>query len=159
MIHAKAVVSGFDQRGFTLVDLMITVVVVAILASIAMPIYSNYVIRGKIPEATSALATKRMAMEQYFQDNHSYAGADAVSFPCAPDATTSSYFVFSCFPTPLPALAQAYTITATGRGAMQGFSYTIDQNNVKASTIGLPAPSSWIGTSGACWITKTGGMC
>ncbi len=160
-VHANAVVPSFGQQGFTLVDLMITVAVVAILATIAVPIYSNYVIRGKIPDATSALATKRMAMEQYFQDNHSYNGGDALGFPCATDTKTSTYFDFTCQPSPLPALpaAQAYTITATGKGAMQGFSYTIDQNNVKTSSIGLPAPSNWIGNNGACWITKTGGVC
>lgn len=153
------------QHGFSLIELMVTVVVVAILATIAMPAYTNYVIRGKIPDATSALATKRMAMEQYFQDNHSYTGADAASFPCANDTATSQYFNFSCAavpgptPTALPANAQTYVITATGKAGMAGFSYTIDQSNVKTSSIIAPAPAGWIAASGSCWITKTGGAC
>ncbi len=151
--------SNLPQRGFTLIELMVTVVVVAILATIAMPLYTNYVIRGKIPDATSGLATKRMAMEQYFQDNHSYAGADAAGYPCTNDTTTSQYYNFSCSPSPLPANAQAYLITATGKGAMAGFNYSIDQNNTKASTIAAPAPSTWVATNGSCWITKPGGSC
>ncbi len=148
-----------DQQGFTLVELMVTVVIVAILAAIAMPIYSNYVVRGKIPDATSTLATKRMAMEQYFQDNHSYTGADAAGFPCATDTTTSRYYDFSCTPSPLAAGAQAYTIRATGKGTMAGFTYSIDQSNIKASAIAAPAPSQWIAANASCWITNTGGSC
>ena len=60
------------QSGFTLLELMIVVVVVAILASIAYPAYTDYIIRSRIPEATSTLATKRIQMEQWFQDNRTY---------------------------------------------------------------------------------------
>jgi prepilin-type N-terminal cleavage/methylation domain-containing protein len=53
-------------KGFTLIELMIVVAVVGILTAIAVPSYTNYVIRGKIPEATSQLASKRVQMEQFF---------------------------------------------------------------------------------------------
>ncbi len=142
-----------SQQGFTLIELMVTVVIIAILASIAMPTYNNYVIKGKIPDATSALATKRMAMEQFFQDNHTYAGANGANLPCANDGTTSRYFTFACN---LPAGGLSYNIIATGQGSMAGFTYTIDNNNVKGTAIASPpAPNNWIG--GACWVTKPGG--
>jgi type IV pilus assembly protein PilE len=141
-----------SQNGFTLVELMIVVVIVSILAAIAMPAYNNYTIRGKIPDATSNLAAKRVQMEQYFQDNHTYVGAPA----CNNDTTSSQYFTFSCDPALLT--ATTYTIQAAGSGAMTGFTYTIDQDNAKQTTA---APSGWAAASMPtnCWITKQGGAC
>lgn len=139
-------------KGFTLVELMVVVAIVAILAAIVVPSYSNYVTRGKVPDATSALAAKRVQMEQFFQDNRTYAGAPA----CDTDATTSQYFTFSCA---APADAVSYTLQAVGRNSMAGFTYTINQDNARTTTIAAPAPSGWIASSTSCWITKQGGTC
>jgi len=78
------------QRGFTLIELMIVVAIIAILSTIAYPAYTDYITRGKITEATSALASKRILMEQFFQDNRTYASAPA----CNSDTATSSNFTF-----------------------------------------------------------------
>jgi type IV pilus assembly protein PilE len=91
-------------------------------------------------------------MEQFFQDNHTYLAGTA----CNTDTSSSQYFTFSC---PVAATASAYQIQAAGIGSMAGFTYTIDENNTKTSTIASPAPSSWQATSGSCWITKQGGAC
>ncbi|MGH8711434.1 MAG: type IV pilin protein [Burkholderiales bacterium] len=143
------------QNGFTLIELMIVVAVVAILATIALPAYTDYVTRGKIPEATSNLADLRVKMEQWYQDNRNYqntaATACGVTMPAAP---VVKYFTFACAN---PGGNQTYTLTATGTASMAGFVYTIDQSNVKTSTItGKPG---WNGTQPACWITRKGGSC
>jgi len=105
--------------------------------------------RGKIPEATSNLALKRVQMEQWFQDNRTYVGAPG----CAADTTTSQYFDFSC----TVQTATAYTIQALGKDSMLGFTYTIDQSNVKTTAA---VPSGWSQHSpNTCWVTKKGGMC
>ena len=148
------------QTGFTLMELMIVVAVVGILAAVALPAYQDYVTRSKIPDATSALAAKRVSMEQYYQDNRTYIGGPG----CTLDTTTSKYFTFACTAAAPYALsvaptALAYTIQAVGTGSMAGFSYTIDQSNAMTSTIAAPAPTNWRGTQAACWITKTGGVC
>ncbi|WP_342617897.1 type IV pilin protein [Rhodoferax sp. GW822-FHT02A01] len=141
------------ERGFTLIELMITVAIVGILASIALPSYSNYVIRGKIPDATSTLAVKRVKLEQYYQDNKTYAGAP----DCNSDTTTSKYFNFDCS---VAATASVYTLRAQGQGSMAGFTYTLDQTNAKTTTIASPAPSAWrTSSTQACWLTNTGGTC
>lgn len=135
---------------------MVVVVIAAILSAIALPSYRNYVTRSKIPDALSALAAKRVQMEQFFQDNHTYAGAPA----CNNDAATSPYFIFSCAGV---VDANNYTLQALGGNganqAMAGFSYTINQANAKSSAIVAPAGTGWIASSTTCWITKTGGQC
>jgi type IV pilus assembly protein PilE len=116
-----------------------------------MPAYTDYVIRGKIPDATSTLASKRVQMEQFFQDRQTYAAAPA----CNADTTSSQFFQFSC---PVAADASTYQIVATGIAGMAGFTYTINQSNARSTTA---APTGWAAAAmpTACWITKKGGMC
>lgn len=132
-----------QQNGFTLVELMIVVVIVAILASVAFPAYQDYVVRGKLAEATSYLADARVKMEQYFQDNRTY---DAGGCP-ASVATSSDYFTYTC--TNLG--TDTYLITATGKSDLSAYSFSVNQDNVKSTT------SPW--GNGACWITTKGGAC
>jgi type IV pilus assembly protein PilE len=142
-------------KGFTLIEVMVVVALIAILASFALPAYSDYVTRGKIPDATSNLASKRVLMEQYFQDNHSYLSGATCPASVAPDSATSRNFSFTCS----NMNTNTFTITATGTGTMAGFSYTVDESNTKTSTIAAPAKSKWIANSASCWITNTGGQC
>ena len=51
---------------------MIVVAVIAILAVVAIPAYGDYVIRGKLVDATTQLSDGRIKMEQFFQDNRAY---------------------------------------------------------------------------------------
>lgn len=135
------------QAGFTLIELLIAMVVVAILTAVALPAYNNYVRRGKVPEATSNLAAKRVKIEQFYQDNRTYAGAPVLTV----DQSTSQYFDFSGSGT-----TSTYTLTATGKASMTGFSYSVDQSNARASTV--TGVSGWTGNS-SCWVTKQGGQC
>ena len=135
-------------KGFTLMEVMIVVAIVGILAAIALPSYNEYVIRGKIPEATANLAAKRVQMEQFFQDNRTYASAP----PCASDTASSQYFTFSCS---VAGSATAFTLEAAGTGTMAGFTYTINQSGAK--TTGT-VPSGWT-TSGSCWVIRKDGSC
>ena len=123
------------HSGFTLIEVMITVAIVAILAAIALPSYSDYVRRAKITDATSVLSGMRVRMEQYFQDFRTYAGACTDNTVAPPPAPTEN-FRFECSNLD----ATRYTITAIGRGAMTGFSYSIDQANTRAT---LALPTGW----------------
>jgi type IV pilus assembly protein PilE len=136
------------QQGFTLIELMITVAIVGILASIAIPSYSIYVLEGKIPDATSNLAAKRVQMEQYYQDNLTYLPSPSV--PCITDNDASKYFIFICS----TSSSTAYTITATGVNSMAGFKFSIDQSNHKTSVL----PAGWSSVSN-CWATNNHGGC
>lgn len=134
-------------RGFTLIELMIVVAIVGILAAVAVPAYSDYVVRGKIPDATSNLAVKRVQMEQFFQDNRTYVGAPA----CNADSAGSQFFDFSCS----TQTATGYTLQAVGKGTMAGFTYTVTEANLKATSA---VPAGW-STNASCWVTKKGGLC
>jgi type IV pilus assembly protein PilE len=134
-------------HGFTLIELLVVIAIISILASIALPSYREYVIRGRIPEATSNLGGKRVRIETFYDNNRTYVGAP----DCAADTTTSQVFNFSC----TVANANAYTLQAVGKGSMVGFTYTIDQANARATTA---VPAGWTAAAN-CWVTKKDGSC
>ncbi|MDO9064643.1 MAG: type IV pilin protein [Sulfuricella sp.] len=140
------------QNGFTLVELMIVVAIVGILAAVAMPAYTDYVTRGKLAEASTELASMRVKLEQYFQDNRTYVGACSAG-TVAP-LPTGKYFTYAC-----ALAASTFTVTATGVAAQgtSGFSYTINQDNTKTTA---SVPSGWaLPSPNTCWVTKKGGVC
>ena len=142
------------QNGLTLIELMIVITVVAIIAAFALPAYNDYVTRGKIPEATANLADLRVKLEQYYQDNRNYGSTAAVCGVAMPGAPQMKYFTLSCN-WGAGGTNQFYTVTATGTVSMAGFVYTINESNVKTSTI---TKAGWTGNAN-CWVTRKGGLC
>ena len=145
-------------RGFTLIELMITVAIIAILAAIAIPSYTDYVRRARITEAISVLSSMPSKMERFYQDNRSYAGACTQAPPnpvtIANLPQNSLYWTYTCNPVG----ANTYAIQATGvaGSTMDGFQYTLDQTNAKTTV--MAAPSTWPG-SALCWVLKKDGTC
>ena len=128
-------------RGFTLIELMTAVAIVAILASIALPSYAAYVQRSRVPPALFALSSFQVRMEMQYQDVGNY-GTTA----CALAAPTAANFTVSCV---LKASGQGYEADATGFGPMAGYQYRIDQFGNR-STIDHPNGKP----SGNCWTIK-----
>jgi type IV pilus assembly protein PilE len=139
-------------KGFTLIELMAVVIIIAILAAIAYPSYRDYILRGKITEAVSSLSELRLRAEKWFADNRSYVGFSQV-------VNGARYFTYACDDgAGGPVTATAFRCTATGVAAqgMGPFVYTINESNVRTTTItGL---SGW-NSSGTCWISKKGETC
>jgi prepilin-type N-terminal cleavage/methylation domain-containing protein len=61
-----------NKAGFTLIELMVVVAIIAILAAIAIPIYINYVYRSKQVEAKTLLTTIKLEEEQFRAENNCY---------------------------------------------------------------------------------------
>ena len=139
-------------RGFTLIEVMVAVAIVAILASIAYPAYSDYVLRGRLVDATNTLASTQARMEQYFQDNRTYVAVGSFTPPCSTVQTVGSFSV-SCTGTGNTPTATTYTIVATGSGSTSAFTYTINQDRTQRT---LSVKSGWGTTPANCWIIRKG---
>ncbi|MBN1326315.1 MAG: prepilin-type N-terminal cleavage/methylation domain-containing protein [Candidatus Cloacimonetes bacterium] len=56
-----------NQKGFSLIELLVVVVIIAILAAIAVPIYMSYVRKARATEAQTAIAAIRSAYRVHYQ--------------------------------------------------------------------------------------------
>jgi prepilin-type N-terminal cleavage/methylation domain-containing protein len=144
------------SKGFTLIELMITVAIVAILAAIAIPNYRDYVIRGQLVDATQGLAAVRANMERYFQDNRSYQLVGAFPVPCggaAPPIPAGGFTITCTVPD-----TTHFTASAVGNAPpLSGFTFTVTEADVMQTTVVTPpAPASFQSCTTA-WVTKTGG--
>lgn len=139
-------------RGFTVIEILITVAIIAILVAVALPSYQEYVLRGKITEATSMLSDLRLRAEKFYADNRTYVGFNQT----APGAR---YFTYACDDGAGGAVAQnLFRCTATGVAAqgMSGFEYTINQSNARGST--FTSRPGWVNST-TCWVSKKGETC
>jgi type IV pilus assembly protein PilE len=145
-----------NQAGFTLIELMIAVVVLAILTTIAYPTYNEFIMRSRITEATSGMNDFRTRMEQYFQDNRTYANAGACGLADPAFVPGESSFQILCS----AASATGYQLDANGNAAkgMSLFRYRMlvsPAGVVRSSTITQPGWSA----SANCWTVRKNGKC
>jgi type IV pilus assembly protein PilE len=136
-----------STAGFTLIEVMITVALLGIIAAIALPSYTSYLQRGRVPAALDALNTFYIRMEQNYQDTGSYAnGGDcAVALPNAPHFTIQCALV--------GADGQGFTADATGIDNMEDYRYTIDHTGARSTAAhpkGIPATNCWSTRGSVC---------
>ena len=144
--------------GFTLIELLIVVAVIGILAAIAYPNYTDYVRRGNLQEAFANLSDYRVRMEQFYQDNRTYANAGNCGAAAVP-AGNIKYFSYACaLDTTVGAPAgQSYRMTATGTaGSVSGFVFDINERNVRR-TQATPAWGAVPADGNTRWVDKKGG--
>lgn len=119
------------HSGFTLIELMVTILIVAILAAIALPTYRSFIDRSRVRVAGADLTTLAAALENRFQRQ--------LAYPTATTATTATtkalvsgwepaetLFVYSANST-----NNTYTLTATGSGPLTGCTLTLNNLGVR----------------------------
>ena len=118
------------QNGFTLIELMIVVVIIGILAAIAYPSFTQYVIRGNRAAAQSEMMDIANRQQQFFLANRSYAatvGALSYALPAVVSARYTADIAPDNAATP-PNFT--ITFTATGSQASDGV-LTLDNQGRK----------------------------
>ncbi len=125
-----------SERGFTLIELMITVAIVAILAAIAYPSYTKYVQRGYRSEGIVMLNDAVARMERYYAQNNTYAvtSLTALGFASATPLSQTGRYQLG-----VTANATAYSFTAVPQGQQTQDAcgaLSVDQAGAKTSAGG-----------------------
>lgn len=139
----KNMSASLRDRGFTLIEVMITVAIVGILAAVALPAYQGYVQRSRVPVGLDAMSSMATRMEQRYQDVGSYARSDDAA-TCAVSIPAATNFTLKCDPED----GQTFVITAEGSGPLDGYVYTINSQGQRATTA---HPK---GKNDTCWTIR-----
>ena len=122
-----------NQRGFTLMELMVVIVIVAILAAVAVPLYINYVRDAQRTEAKGAIGAIITAEQTYFQQHQTYvddafSGANGAAVTLNCDVTEAArnwtFAVTGSTATGFVAAATGRTTDLAGRSVTLTYSRT-----------------------------------
>lgn len=134
-------------RGFSLIELMIVVLIIAVLAAIAIPTYMTYVLHGRRAEAYALLEQDQAMLERCYSQNFTYTPAAPAACP-APTATSANgYYVLA----PATAVtASGYTLAAAPAGPQARdtacASFTLTSANVRSAKNSAGADNTSV-----CW--------
>jgi type IV pilus assembly protein PilE len=129
-------------KGFSLIELMVVVAIIAILGAIAYPNYNRYILKSRRTEAMSNLLKNQAIYEEYNAQNNVYPTANTLPPSTTPPMPSSTYYSFSSVTT-----STSYTLTAT---AVVGSSQVNDTEGSTNCSV-LSIDNIGIQTPNVCW--------
>lgn len=131
-----------SARGFTLIELLIVITVIGALMAIALPSYSDYVLKGKLTEAMTVLSDLQVRQDAYYADNRVYSAMTPRTGQTQHFTSTAACVTGNA--------GQSYVCTLASTPL--GYAYTINQAGAKTTT----KPD---GTTVQCWLKSPKGNC
>lgn len=128
---------GLGSQGFTLIELMVVVVILAVLVAIALPAYKNQVIRSNRAAAQGEMMNIANLQQQYLLSNRAYmskAILAATGFTLDPDVARN----------------YSYSI-ALGLGTVPSYTLTFTATGIQASDGNLTINEQGVGTPAGKW--------
>lgn len=135
----------YSERGFSLIELMIALAIIAILAAIALPAYQDSMRKGRRAEAQAALMDSAARQEQYFLDNKTYSTTmTALGFSANPMTTEKGHYqieVVDPDTTPACPITTCFQMNAEPQGSQESDSSCV---LISLSSLGVKSPT-------VCW--------
>ncbi|HEY8265833.1 MAG TPA: type IV pilin protein [Steroidobacteraceae bacterium] len=131
-----------SQRGVTLIELVVVMIIIGILTAIAVPSYRNYVLRSQRSDAKDAVLALATQEEKHYLQCNTYATSIAGATNCAAgqlQGAAVSKNGWYALTMPVPGTATTYTVQATAVAGQNQFqdtacrSFTVTQAGVRSA--------------------------
>ena len=128
-----------QNKGFTLIELMITVAIMAIIAAIAYPSYIDSVRKARRADAQAQMLELASFMERFYTENNRYNKQNNVAQTnvALPAGIASDYYAYSLTPTPTEVSYAIRAVPVTGQGTVSCGTLTITNTGLKTD------PTCW----------------
>ncbi|GGP26345.1 type IV pilin protein [Silvimonas amylolytica] len=135
--------------GFTLVELIVTIAIVAILTAIAVPTYRNYIVKSHVKGAGADLVALALVMENQHQLTLAYPSGSNLATSSSTNTTSFTAFgpaevtMFNYSASVTSGTTPTYTLTAAGRNGqvVSGCTLTMTNANVRSFSAGSGSPA------------------
>lgn len=141
-MHKKLVV------GFTLIELMVTVAIVAILAAVALPSYQEFILKSRRAEGKAVLLRTQQLVERTYTDLNNYGNAVASAVGASGVLSEHGYYRV----TSTSATASTYALSSTPQGGqINDKCKTLSINQADLRTVGPASSVNPTLTMADCW--------